>query len=133
MAKYKYCLLHIPTGTLIHSISFSKKSQGVAFLNSLPVRDGFFNPPENPAQELVMGLSKAARKTYLRQITEIKSKFIRMDAFMHPIPDDKSGYVRSHWDSRYKNMAKYSPTEFEIVSVKEARIPVPTMIGVHLD
>ena len=134
MAKCKYCILHIPSGTLFSNLIFLKKSQGVAFLNSLPVRNGFFNPPENLPYDYE-ALSFDAQTSLRNHINQTIWAFRELDRGLHPQKGEALFNMLTRTFS-YKEMIKYSPTEFDVVPIKQSALTVllaAPFLGVSLD
>ena len=117
MAKTLYCLMHIPSGTMIDTITFKKKSKGVAFLNSLPQLDGRFNPPHSPMVRSTLQLSSKAFKTYSKFVYEQIHHFCLLYDALHPQPERQRPVPPTGFKN-YLEMSQYSPAEFDIVEVK---------------
>jgi len=129
MANIKYTLMHIPSGYLWNDdLVFEKKSQGVAWLNSLPVTDdGVFDPPTETMFSLNFPqkgkkwkpLPKAFRERYLQTL----AKFFIIEKMFQLTDRQRDARFIEHRRIQLQSVCR---AEFDIVPIKASQIFLTT-------
>lgn len=95
--KY-YCLLHIPTGTMIKTIRFNKKIHGENFLDFLPVTTSKqFQDPET-LYSIVWQSKEFRRRKYLYLLEEALYPDVYSDPYHQ---EDRGQYIQEHFREEF--------------------------------